>query len=102
MRVEFIKCRARAMRWTEEVYALCFEMVRAPAFINKKAEWWENKSKADMRSLERMERDGARAYAKKQAAMYRRQAESMEKRFSRILPRAAKFVDHHELDGLVR
>ena len=89
------------MRWTEEVYALCIEMVRAPTFVTKKAEWWENKATSNMRSINRQDRDGTRAYANKQAAIYHRQAAALEKQFSKILPQAAAFIDKHDLDGLV-
>ncbi|KZV60207.1 hypothetical protein PENSPDRAFT_594339, partial [Peniophora sp. CONT] len=82
MRVEFLKCQARAMRWTEEVYALCYEMIRVPTFLRNKSEWWAKKAGLNMKGLERMDKDGARGYAKKQATMYRRQAEALERRFS--------------------
>ncbi|VDC07002.1 unnamed protein product [Peniophora sp. CBMAI 1063] len=102
MRVEYLKCRARAMRWTEEVYALCFEMIRTPRFVMRKAEWWERKAGMQLSGLSKLEKDGARAYAKKQATMYRRQAEKLEKNFAESLTLAAAFVKTHGLDGLLK
>ena len=55
----------------------------------------------DMSGLEKVERDGARGYARKQAAMYGRQSETLQKLFKGPLRRAARFLENHGLDGLV-
>ena len=67
LRVEFVKCRARAMRWVEEVYKLAYEMVRVPAFCDARSRWCVNPyatrspvvTRASLRGLESLERTGA-------------------------------------------
>lgn len=62
LRVEWLKSRERAARWTEEVLLLQEEMRRVVAFLEWKA----------MVADKRIYKEGTRAYANKQAALYRR------------------------------
>ncbi|VDC02233.1 unnamed protein product [Peniophora sp. CBMAI 1063] len=102
MRVEFLRCRARAMRWVEEVYHLCYEMVRTPLFAMRKAEWWARKAILPMPGMDKATQDGTRAYARKQSAMFRRQSEALTARFEQPLRDAASFLDLHGIDGLLK
>ena len=89
------------MRWVEEVYHLSYEMIRTPEFAMKKAEWWARKALLEMPGLDATVRDGIRAYARKQCAMFRRQSEAMTARFEKPLKEVAEFVKVHGLDGLL-
>ncbi|VDC00172.1 unnamed protein product [Peniophora sp. CBMAI 1063] len=100
MRVEFLRCRARAMRWVEEVYHLSYEMARTPQFAMGKAEWWAGKALLEMPGADPLVKDGTRAYARKQSTMFRRQCESLQEQFAQPLQNAAGFVKTHGLDGL--
>lgn len=100
MRVEFVKCRARAMRWVEEVYKLAYEMVRVPTFCTTREAWWENKVYTERQDIGVDLEEGVRAYAWKQANMYRRHAQGLSERFKKPLAEVAEFVKRHGLDGL--
>ncbi|VDC00058.1 unnamed protein product [Peniophora sp. CBMAI 1063] len=101
MRVEFLRCRARAMRWVEEIYHLCYEMVRTPEFTMNKAEWWARKATLEMPGVDGFVRDGMRAYARKQSTMFMRQSDSLKEKFAEPLTEAAQFIKTHGLDGLI-
>ena len=49
-----------------------------------------------------MERDGIKAYARKQSEMFKRQEADLTKRFKEPLRQAAAFLEVHGLDGLIR
>ncbi|KZV60542.1 hypothetical protein PENSPDRAFT_593936, partial [Peniophora sp. CONT] len=100
LRVEFVKCRARAMRWVEEVYKLSYEMMRVPAFCRSRARWWAAREEVMLDGADEELADGVRAYAVKQGTMFTRQANGMAGRFKKSLEQAAKFVRWHGLDGL--
>lgn len=102
LRVEFMKCRARAMRWVEEVYQLAYEMVRVPIFCTSRSTWWQDRAGCPRPELDAVTRDGVRAYAKGQASMFRRHARGFEEQFAEPLKKAAEFARLHGLDGLIR
>lgn len=74
-------------------------MVRSTEFA---LERWARKAESEMVGMSNEARDGTRAYARKQATMFGRQSEALEKRFSEPLEEAAKFLKEFGLDGLVR
>ncbi|EIW81617.1 hypothetical protein CONPUDRAFT_73294 [Coniophora puteana RWD-64-598 SS2] len=47
LRVEWLKARARAQRWEEEVDLLKEEMRRVRAFLEHRAQWWDERSILD-------------------------------------------------------
>ena len=71
MRVQWTTSHARMERWTEEVELLQEEMRRVVTFLEWKAGHWLRKQ--DMRSTRATPsvQSGLRAYARKQAAIYR-------------------------------
>ena len=78
VRIEWCKSRARASRFTEEVALLVEEMNRVLRFFNWKMQDWlvkgELKSWPGM--LSRIRAEGLRAYAHRQAALYRALAQN--------------------------
>jgi hypothetical protein len=68
LRVEWMKSRARAARWTEEVDLLLEEMHRTLVFLEWKAEWWKVQAQHRMDAPEPL-RHGIKAYALRQAAL---------------------------------
>ncbi|VDB90182.1 unnamed protein product [Peniophora sp. CBMAI 1063] len=102
LRVEFMRCRARAMRWVEEVYQLAYEMVRVPFFCSSRSVWWQDRAAIVRPDLDAVTQDGVRSYAKGQASMFRRHARGFEERFAGPLKKAAEFARLHGLDGLIR
>ncbi|KAF4564900.1 hypothetical protein EYR36_002843 [Pleurotus pulmonarius] len=88
LRVEWVKARARAERWREEVLMLEEEMHRAIAYCRWKAEYWDNAATA--RTLESFElREGVHAYARRQADFERRRALQWEGKWQSIRERAS-------------
>ncbi|KAJ7584153.1 hypothetical protein C8J56DRAFT_1054689 [Mycena floridula] len=69
MRIEWLKYRARAMRWEEEVDLILEEMRRVNVFLLWKASSWREKADNFISSSQRLQ-DGGKAYALHQAAMY--------------------------------
>ncbi|KZV70919.1 hypothetical protein PENSPDRAFT_578685 [Peniophora sp. CONT] len=102
MRVEFVKCRARAMRWVEEVYKLAYEMARVPAFCTARASWWTARTKVVIKDADDDLQDGIQGYARKQATIFRRHAAGLEEHFGPSLQEAARFVSVFGLDGLIK
>ncbi|KZV60559.1 hypothetical protein PENSPDRAFT_593914 [Peniophora sp. CONT] len=102
MRVEFVKCRARAMRWVEEVYKLAYEMVRVPAFCSARAAWWNAREHVKIEGVDEAVKDGIVGYARKQATMFRRHSEGFEDLFNTPLQDAAQFARVYGLDGLIK
>lgn len=68
LRTEWVKAKARATRWSEEVSLVQEEMRRVLCFIQWKRKWWlEN---AELRNEVRLDvKEGLLAYASKQAAI---------------------------------
>lgn len=48
------------------------EMRRVVAFLEWKARWWDERRESELVADERIYKEGTRAYANKQAALYRR------------------------------
>ncbi|KAJ7598527.1 hypothetical protein C8J56DRAFT_769409 [Mycena floridula] len=69
MRIQWLKYRARAMRWEEEVELVLEEMRRVNVFLLWKAASWRKKGD-DFVSHGQAVDEGAKAYALRQAAMY--------------------------------
>ncbi|VDB94107.1 unnamed protein product [Peniophora sp. CBMAI 1063] len=101
MRVEFVKCRARAIRWVEEVYKIAYEMVRVPEFCTTRSLWWTKRATVVIEGADLELQDGMRAYATKQATMFRRHAAGLEDAFKKPLEEVADFVRVFGLDGLI-
>ncbi|KAG1744823.1 hypothetical protein EDB19DRAFT_1894525 [Suillus lakei] len=73
LRVEWCKARARAHRWEEEVQLLREEMRRVIAFLDWHAGWWDMQGiQCAFGSLQA--REGALAYARRQANLRRKMA----------------------------
>ncbi|KAJ7799721.1 hypothetical protein B0H14DRAFT_3491392 [Mycena olivaceomarginata] len=73
VRVEWARAKARKTRWVEEVMILEEEMRRTLRYLEWQAIWWE--VRVDSRPGATVQvRAGVRAYALKQAALYRRLA----------------------------
>ncbi|KAG2738126.1 hypothetical protein P692DRAFT_20637822, partial [Suillus brevipes Sb2] len=73
LRVEWCKARARARRWEEEVELLREEMRRIIAFLDWHAGWWDMQGpRRAFNSLQA--REGALAYAQRQANLRRTMA----------------------------
>ncbi|KAJ7434249.1 hypothetical protein B0H11DRAFT_2258549 [Mycena galericulata] len=66
LRIEWVKTRARSMRWSEEVDLLEEEMRRVLQFLHWRSEWWEGQ--VGRRGLEEgAQAEGEDAYARRQA-----------------------------------
>jgi hypothetical protein len=80
LRCEWVKSKARADRWQEEVLLVKEEMRRVLAFLEWKAVWWTEEGARDL-DVRPDIADGIRAYAAKQAAINRALARSFEMRW---------------------
>ncbi|KAF4586545.1 hypothetical protein EYR38_010824 [Pleurotus pulmonarius] len=92
LRFEWVKARARAERWREEVLLLEEEMRRAIAYCQWKASYWANAetSRENVTTQEDFVlREGVRAYARRQAEYERRRALQWEDKWRAIRERAA-------------
>lgn len=67
LRIEWCRVRARAMRWSEEVPMLREEMRRVLEYLSWHAGWWINLGNNTLPGLSGPDREGASAYAYKQA-----------------------------------
>ncbi|KAF6746959.1 hypothetical protein DFP72DRAFT_822360 [Ephemerocybe angulata] len=70
LRIEFLKSRARANRWAEEVLLLEEEMRRTLDFFAYKAEWWLARKASTIGGLTCDYDEGFSAYAHSQSAVY--------------------------------
>ncbi|TEB19287.1 hypothetical protein FA13DRAFT_1802430 [Coprinellus micaceus] len=70
VRIEFLKSRARAMRWREEVELLQEEMRRILAFFKFKAEWWFSRQTSTIGGGGLDYEEGFSAYALSQCSVY--------------------------------
>ncbi|KAF9014455.1 hypothetical protein BDZ89DRAFT_1142297 [Hymenopellis radicata] len=77
-RVEWLKSRARSLRWSEERKFLAEEMRRTPITLEKKAEWWDARRESEDESLGADIKEGIRAYSAEQAAVWRKLASSFK------------------------
>ncbi|KAI0062049.1 hypothetical protein BV25DRAFT_1870510 [Artomyces pyxidatus] len=84
LRVDWVKSRARARRWNEEIILLKEEMPRSVAFLQWKSTWWMDR--AERRTHVRADiLSGLRAYAARQAAVYSSLAASFKKQWTKSL-----------------
>ncbi|KAG1765487.1 hypothetical protein EV702DRAFT_67561 [Suillus placidus] len=95
MRIEWCKARARAMRWAEEVELLKEEMRRILQFFEWRAQCWDERGLEDALHdvVDDDEREGLLAYAKRQASLCRRLAESFRTSWTDTLALADSFND---------
>ncbi|KIY53328.1 hypothetical protein FISHEDRAFT_33526 [Fistulina hepatica ATCC 64428] len=70
LRVEWSKAYSRTKRWCEEVLLLKEEMRRTLVSFEHKADWWDMQVQGPLTDDEQLS-EGASAYAKKQAHLYR-------------------------------
>lgn len=75
MRVEWAKARARKLRWDEEYQLVQEEMRRTVAYLEWKAQWWQEQENRRSDTDDVVLR-GISAYAHKQTAMLERLAHS--------------------------
>lgn len=84
MRVEWAKSKACADRWQEEITLLTEEMRRVLRYFEWKALWW--KAQRDRRLQAEIDvREGAAAYAEKQAAIINKLAKSFASQWYPLL-----------------
>ncbi|KAI0067061.1 hypothetical protein BV25DRAFT_1912397 [Artomyces pyxidatus] len=84
LRVDWVKSRARARRWNEEIILLKEEMPRSVSFLQWKSTWWSDR--AERRTDVRADvLSGLRAYAARQAAVYSSLAASFRKQWTKSL-----------------
>jgi hypothetical protein len=81
VRHEWMTCRARADRWTEEADLLQEEMRRVVAFLEWKSTWWSNKVGSRLGSTAPDIQHGIDGYARKQANTYHKLAISLTKQW---------------------
>ena len=74
IRVEFLRCRARAMRFTEEVQMLREEQRRVLVSLEQEATMWERRAVLAVAKECLVTRQGAVAYAMRQCALRRKLA----------------------------
>ncbi|KAF6742829.1 hypothetical protein DFP72DRAFT_859845 [Ephemerocybe angulata] len=70
LRIEFLKTRARALRWDEEVELLEEEKRRTMQFFSWKASWWLSRPLSSIGGEGEDYLEGFRAYASSQASVY--------------------------------
>ncbi|SJL02578.1 uncharacterized protein ARMOST_05909 [Armillaria ostoyae] len=70
-RAEWLKSRARVLRWSEELQLVEEEMRRVQVSLSRKADWWEER-RGGWQPLAPEFLEGIAAYADKQAALIRR------------------------------
>lgn len=111
VRVEWLKARARAQRWEEEVRLLREEMERVLRTFSFMATWWEGQTgrmDVEMESsygaqtmvVDDTLREGLLAYAAEQADMYRGLRTSFEGKWVRARAQAGVFLSRQSvLDG---
>ncbi|KAG1888854.1 hypothetical protein F4604DRAFT_1877293 [Suillus subluteus] len=94
LRVEWCKAQARAHRWEEEVELLREEMRRVIAFLDWHAGWWDMQgSRCAFNSLQA--REGALAYAQRQANLRRTMAVHFKSMWAANPSWQAPLVIHH-------
>lgn len=87
LRVEWLKCRARAQRWAEEVALLEEEMRRCVSFCHWKAHWWSQRSER-LSTADPSLTEGLVAYAAEQITFEQRRASMWEQKWFSIRSRA--------------
>ena len=98
LRCEWVKSKARADRWNEEVLLVKEEMRRVLAFLEWKAAWWTKEGGRRDLDVRPDIADGIRAYAAKQAHVNRALAHSFKMRWAAYTDRDQK-QDENEYGG---
>ncbi|KAI0060273.1 hypothetical protein BV25DRAFT_1871286 [Artomyces pyxidatus] len=84
MRIDWVKGRARARRWREEIIHICEEMPRSVQFLQWKSVWWSEH--AELRADAPYDiRSGLKMYAARHAAMYSALAARFKGKWSKAL-----------------
>lgn len=89
IRREYLKARARKLRWGEEVHLLREEMRRVLRFLNWRVRWWQQRTYPGERDDDAVS-EGLKAYALRQAALHRSLLASFEKTWSQTAVQAAR------------
>lgn len=98
VRIEWLKARARAQRWEEELRLLREEMRRVLATFTWTASWWDSKVPYSVRDPAVTE--GLRAYAIEHADMYRELRVQFDSQWRDVLDRTNTFLARETvLDG---
>ncbi|KAG6913061.1 hypothetical protein DXG01_009990 [Tephrocybe rancida] len=87
IRLEWVKARARAERWREEVMLIDEEMRRTLEFTSWKARWWIEQVKSRITDSETLN-EGLRAYAAEQADVEQRRRVAWEIKWAAVRIRA--------------
>ena len=102
MRVEWVQCMARAVRWEEEVLLLQEEMRRVAEFLGWRSRGWFSRADARLDTVTPAIRAGISAYAKKQGSIFHHLAIRFTQRWhstllSLSLPHtwASQFLNEH-------
>ncbi|KAG6819394.1 hypothetical protein H0H93_012241 [Arthromyces matolae] len=87
IRLEWLKARARAQRWKEEVKLVDEEMRRVLQYTEWKGTWWDGRASCRNTSSPSLN-EGLRAYAKEQASIERARKKRWESKWQMIRVRA--------------
>lgn len=89
VRVEWMKARARALRWKEELLLLPEEIRRTIAYHQWKAEWWEQR--AFLRTdIDSVLAEGLRSYSARQTTIRRELAGQAHSLWQKTMKAAAQ------------
>jgi hypothetical protein len=97
LRVKWLKCRARAARWKEEIQLIEEEMRRALDFCSWKVKWWEEQAHRRT-SVSPHLREGLVAYSIENATTERRRLLSWSNAWAPVRQRAAQVLENHLKD----
>jgi hypothetical protein len=97
LRVEWLKCRARAARWKEELYLIEEEMRRALEFCSWKVKWWEQQAHRRTTVPPHLQ-EGLVAYATENAAAECRRLMTWSNTWAAVRQRAAQVLENHLKD----
>jgi hypothetical protein len=92
IRLEWLKARARAERWREEVILLEEEMRRTLEYCDWRARWWEDQILLRTTNSSALN-EGLHAYAKEQAETDRSRAVAWAARWAPVRNRAREALD---------
>jgi hypothetical protein len=95
--VEWLKCRARAARWKEEIQLIEEEMRRALTFCSWKVKWWEQQAHRRTAVSPHLQ-EGILAYATENAAMERRRFMLWSDAWAPVRQRAAQVLESYLKD----
>ena len=92
--MEWLKCRARAKRWKEEIILVEEEMRRSVEFSRWLASWWRQRAKNRTANTSHLQ-EGLLAYAAEKAEMENRRCISWEMTWESIRERAQMVLGSH-------